>query len=317
MSRTPFARVLTVAWIGIAAGLGAAETPDPEAATEARVRAVGELFGEAMISRWEELPAREGAQHGAGEFGRHWQAVPECAVPDGALPLSAVALAAAWEELGGEPAALATSGQESPVVAEVSWSVNAAPAEAEVREGAEEPAGTPELETVRRMRALGAALRSWRIDNLPPLSTTQSKTPPGAAARPGDPEGLIRIPPPEDLLELSGIENLLQGDERWIYLHEIPQLDAWGQPLEVWFDLDHLMSLRVLTIRSVGRDGEADGDSYLPGPFADGDERDDIVLADERFVRWPAALPEAWVPVVEAPERPGVPSATTRDRPEG
>lgn len=204
-------------------------------------------------------------------------------------------LVAAAVAAGPTAQALASSHPESPVVPEVSRSLNATPAEAKVREVAQEPAGTPELETVRRMRALGAALRSWRIDNLPAPAGSQSKTPPGAATRPGDPEGLIRIPPPEDLLTLAGIEDLLQADERWIYLSEIPQLDAWGQPLEVWFDLDHLLANRVLTIRSRGRDGEADGDSYLPGPFSVGDDSDDIVLADDRFVRWPADLPEEWV----------------------
>lgn len=244
---------------------------------------------------------------------------PRSATREAAWPRRVFAglLVAAAVAAGPASAAVASSGPDSSVVSELSRSVDVTPAEPEVRGGAEEPAGTPELETVRRMRALGAALLSWRIDNLPPHSATQSKTPPGAAARPGDPEGLIRIPPPEDLLALAGIENLLQGDERWIYLREIPQLDAWGQPLEVWFDLDHLMAHRVLTIRSVGRDGEADGDSYLPGAFADGDEIDDIVLADERFVRWPAALPEAWVPVVKAPEGSGASLATTRERPEG
>jgi hypothetical protein len=140
------------------------------------------------------------------------------------------------------------------------------------------------------MRELGGALLSWRIDNLPPHPATQAKTPPDAARQPGDSESLIRVPPKGDLLTLAQLEDLLQADERLVYLREIPTLDGWSQPLEVYVDLDHLRAERVVTIRSAGRNGRFEREAYEPGAVAPGDAEDDIVLADEAFVRWPEAL---------------------------
>ncbi|HVE73299.1 MAG TPA: prepilin-type N-terminal cleavage/methylation domain-containing protein [Thermoanaerobaculia bacterium] len=66
------------------------------------------------------------------------------------------------------------------------------------------------------------------------------------------------------------------------YMQSIPRVDGWGRPLQFG------AAGRVYAIRSSGRDGVYEADSYEQGS---GENPDcDIVYANGNFVRWPEVL---------------------------
>jgi hypothetical protein len=154
---------------------------------------------------------------------------------------------------------------------------------------AEEKAA-PERETMDRMRTIAAALQSRWEDMI--SGSNEEPGPANAALRPGDPPNLVRVPPRKDRFSAADVVEFLQPREDLIYLHEIPSEDAWGGRIEVYFDLGHVCSERVITVRSAGANRRFDGESYEIGAFEPGGTNDDIVIADKRFVRWPRGVPE-------------------------
>ncbi|MCP4661834.1 MAG: hypothetical protein GY856_41050 [bacterium] len=73
------------------------------------------------------------------------------------------------------------------------------------------------------------------------------------------------------------------------YIQTVPATDGWGHELEVRINPD-LLASRVFRIRSPGRDGIFEAESYgEPEPFTPTDYDRDIVWVDGYFVRWPEA----------------------------
>lgn len=71
------------------------------------------------------------------------------------------------------------------------------------------------------------------------------------------------------------------------YIKMIPEFDAWGYPWQYNFS-GNLAGPQVLCLRSPGRDGTFDSDSYTIGPFVATDYDRDVVWADGSLVRWPS-----------------------------
>jgi hypothetical protein len=69
------------------------------------------------------------------------------------------------------------------------------------------------------------------------------------------------------------------------YLRVVPTQDGWGHPLEVRLNPGQVHSM--LLIRSPGRDGIFEGDTYTAGAFEHTDFDRDIVWVDQGFVRRP------------------------------
>jgi type II secretion system protein G len=66
------------------------------------------------------------------------------------------------------------------------------------------------------------------------------------------------------------------------YMRHVPRVDGWGRPLQ--FGAEG----KVYAIRSSGRDGVYEGDSYEQGA---GENPDcDIVYSNGNFVRWPETV---------------------------
>lgn len=76
---------------------------------------------------------------------------------------------------------------------------------------------------------------------------------------------------------------MVYGDVREVlvptYLQNVPQVDAWGNPLEFGANGD------LYAIRSAGRDGLYEGTTYVPGIVDNPDG--DIVFSNGNFVRVP------------------------------
>ena len=72
-----------------------------------------------------------------------------------------------------------------------------------------------------------------------------------------------------------------------IYINEIPGRDGWGHPLE-FGRAERLDVLLPIGIRSPGRHGSFDGDTYDNAPFLVTDYDRDIVWLGGYFFTWPS-----------------------------
>jgi general secretion pathway protein G len=66
------------------------------------------------------------------------------------------------------------------------------------------------------------------------------------------------------------------------YMRAIPRVDGWGRPLQFG------ATGRVYAIRSAGRDGLFEADTYVPGAGANPDC--DLVYSNGNFVRYPEII---------------------------
>ncbi len=70
------------------------------------------------------------------------------------------------------------------------------------------------------------------------------------------------------------------------FIKYIPEFDPWGNPWEYNF-AGTVIGPKVFCLRSPGRDGVFDTDTYTIGPFVATDFDQDVVWADGSLVRWP------------------------------
>ena len=164
---------------------------------------------------------------------------------------------------------------------------------------ADEKSVSPEKQTMEMLRSIAGALLSRQIDEQ--SGGNALDTPARAALRRGDPPNLVRMPLLADRLSHRAVVELLQPRPDIIYLQDIPEFDAWGERIDVFYDQDHLFAERVVTVRSSGANRKFEARAYEIGAFPPGAETDDIVIADRRFVRWPAGMPEAELVVERKP----------------
>jgi type II secretion system protein G len=72
------------------------------------------------------------------------------------------------------------------------------------------------------------------------------------------------------------------------YMQNVPNLDGWKHPYEYYLNVANPLAKTVMAVRSLGRNGLADGGpSYTVTSFEPTDYDQDIVWADGFFVRWP------------------------------
>jgi type II secretory pathway pseudopilin PulG len=140
--------------------------------------------------------------------------------------------------------------------------------------------------TVGDIRNIGTAWMSWVTDQMSAAAAGQSNEPFdwnfGSE------------------LEHSDLAALLEAsttNPNFFYIQELPQDDGWGTALEYRGAFDPggpydtlLQNSRVVAIRSLGRDGTAQGTEYTPGFFIGTDYDQDIVWSDGYFVRAPGGV---------------------------
>jgi hypothetical protein len=130
---------------------------------------------------------------------------------------------------------------------------------------AEEP--DPLRTTIERTRNLGVALYGWLAAH-PPASGAHEQ-----------PESFAWSDCPR--IDYQEAKRLLVPE----YAADLPQADGWGHQFELC--LRRQGSGLSIGVRSPGRDGRYDGDTYLVGRFEPGDLDRDVVWIDGYFVRWP------------------------------
>lgn len=161
----------------------------------------------------------------------------------------------------------------------------AAPANADPRPepaaaGGTESATAPAEETLNRMRDAGTAMFSWVTD-----AVADQEWPASEAGEDEGPAAWTRCPS----ISYEELEDLLVPD----YIAELPRTDGWGNPLELCLDREPTPGDEYLAgIRSPGRDGSFEGDTYREGPFPTEDLDRDPVWINGFFVRWPGETGE-------------------------
>jgi hypothetical protein len=133
------------------------------------------------------------------------------------------------------------------------------------------PEKNPQKQTVADIRNTGTAMFSWLTDQV------------GAAAA-----GQSQVPQTLDLADYPAISH---ADLATIlvptYMQEVPKLDGWESPYELYLNVANPLAERVMSIRSPGRDGLFSDTAYTIGAFDPESYDEDIVWADGFFVRWP------------------------------
>ncbi len=119
--------------------------------------------------------------------------------------------------------------------------------------------------TMADIRILGTAMMAWVTDE--------------AAAAAGQNFDLGSY----SAISASQLEGVLVSE----YIQEIPERDGWKHALDYYLDTADPSARNVMALRSPGRDGVFERDSYTSGPFEPLDYDQDIVWADGFFVRWP------------------------------
>jgi hypothetical protein len=71
------------------------------------------------------------------------------------------------------------------------------------------------------------------------------------------------------------------------YIAAIPEKDGWGHPYEFRLNTQDANAIRVMAVRSAGKDGKLSSTVYEVGAFPPADPDQDITWMDGFFVRWP------------------------------
>lgn len=119
------------------------------------------------------------------------------------------------------------------------------------------------------LKIVGTAMMAWLTDQG------------GAAAAAGQANSVNLSEIPD--VAPSELEEILVP----AYIQELPRSDAWREPLDFYLNREDPHNLRVLAVRSLGRDRKEEGSSYTVGPFEPTDYDRDLVWVDGGFIRWP------------------------------
>ena len=129
--------------------------------------------------------------------------------------------------------------------------------------------------TVGDMRNVGTCWMAWLTDQVSAGAAGAS------TGHTYDISQLTEIPR-EDLFQS------LYHSQSFFYCQDIPGYDGWGYGFQYFQNTETLLGANVMAIRSAGRDGLWDGDTYDVGPFVGTNYDLDMVWADGLFIRYPA-----------------------------
>lgn len=121
-----------------------------------------------------------------------------------------------------------------------------------------------------QIKIVGTAMMAWLTDQA------------GSAAAAGASTATVDLSTiaPIDAEDLAGV--LVPA-----YIQEIPEQDAWHEPLRFHLAEDDPYGVNVLAARSLGRDRTSQGPEYTVGAFEPTDYDQDLVWVDGGFIRWP------------------------------
>ncbi len=124
--------------------------------------------------------------------------------------------------------------------------------------------------TMANINSIGKSMMNWMTDQAGAAAAGASTT---------------------DKMELSNFNSVTHEELDAImvpvYLANVPNSDGWGSELDYYMKILNFNDADAMAIRSPGKGGTWDGDSYTMAPFVSTNYKSDIVWADGLFVRWP------------------------------
>ena len=124
--------------------------------------------------------------------------------------------------------------------------------------------------TMANMNSIGKAMMNWITDQAGAAAAGASTT---------------------EKMHLSNFNSVTHDEMDAImvpvYLVNVPKSDGWGSDLDYYLKILNFNDEDAMGIRSPGKGGNWDGDTYSMAPFVSTNYKSDIVWADGLFVRWP------------------------------
>jgi len=136
-------------------------------------------------------------------------------------------------------------------------------------------------QTISDIRNVGTAMWVWYKDEVAPKRSEEShKKAEAMAKEPSADMSAVPVISREELTKLLVPK----------YIASIPEKDGWGNPYEFHLNTTDPNAVQVMALRSPGMDGTFSGDSYVIGPFAPEDQKQDIAWMDGYFIHWPERI---------------------------
>ena len=147
-----------------------------------------------------------------------------------------------------------------------------------------QPSDDPNLmkqkQTIVDLRNVGTAMYTWYTDEVVPKRSEEATK----KAKESDREGVEAVDfGTVPLISREELEKILVPK----YIASIPHQDGWGHPYEFRLNTQDPNAVRVMGVRSAGRDGQFAGNVYEVGAFSPPEYDQDVVWVDGYFMRWP------------------------------
>jgi type II secretory pathway pseudopilin PulG len=133
-------------------------------------------------------------------------------------------------------------------------------------------------QTISDIRNVGTAMWVWYKDQVVPRRSEEAhKKAEAEAQRKSADISAVPVISREELAKLLVPK----------YIASIPEKDGWGNPYEFHLNTTDPNAVQVMALRSPGLDGSFSGSTYVIGPFAPDDQKQDIAWMDGYFIHWP------------------------------
>jgi hypothetical protein len=147
----------------------------------------------------------------------------------------------------------------------------------------EDPDLAKQKQTIVDVRGVGTAMWTWYKDEMAPKRSEEAHKK-AEAENEANSVDINAVP----VISGEDLEKILVPK----YIAEIPKQDGWGHPYEFHLNTKDPNAVRVMGLRSAGRDGKFAGNVYEVGAFDPPDYDQDIAWVDGYFMRWPQRKPQ-------------------------
>lgn len=142
----------------------------------------------------------------------------------------------------------------------------------------EDPDRAKQKQTIVDVRTVGSAMYYWFQSEMLPKRSDEAHEKARAQSEVNSID-ITAVP----VISREELEKILVPK----YLSAIPQQDAWGHPYEFRLNTADPSAVRMMGVRSTGRDGQFAGNAYEVGAFPPPEYDQDVVWVDGYFMRWP------------------------------
>lgn len=145
-------------------------------------------------------------------------------------------------------------------------------------EPGEDPDKMKQKQTITDVRTVGSAMYFWFQSEMLPKRSDEAHEKAKAESEASSVD-ITAVP----VISREQLEKILVPK----YLQAIPAQDGWGHPYEFRLNTADPSAVRMMGVRSAGRDGQFSGNAYEVGAFPPPEYDQDVVWMDGYFMRWP------------------------------